>query len=366
MVVAAGTAERQAQKHRAGRGHAIDHRLDAKLFGVGPPFFVLQRVAVKAGGDPLIDRGLGQHVAGELLDREPIERHVGVQGVDYPIAILPDRAGIVVRVAVAVGVTRQVEPVARLPLAVMGRSQQPVDQTLVGSFALVGQKRLDLVDLRRDAEQIQTQPADQGHAVRLGRGANAFPRQSFEDERVDRISDERGVRCAGRGRPGDLGTSYRLERPVVALPPARRSERLIVGRGWRAAVDPAADRGNLLGRQSRAGILGGHGRNIVGAGDRLDEQAFATRPAHDRGAAIAPFDGQRHGIEPQARLLLVGPVAFETIFRQDRPHVARVIDRVVGLAGARPSGREQAQGQPPGSNGKGEPRHHSRNSGRAG
>ena len=38
-------------------------------------------------------RGVRQHVAGDLLDRELVERHVAVEGVDHPVAVLPHRCG---------------------------------------------------------------------------------------------------------------------------------------------------------------------------------------------------------------------------------------------------------------------------------
>ena len=37
--------------------------------------------------------GVGQQVAGELLEREPVERHVGVERVDDVVAVRPDGRG---------------------------------------------------------------------------------------------------------------------------------------------------------------------------------------------------------------------------------------------------------------------------------
>ena len=70
------------------------------------------------------ERGIGQQVAGELLDCEPVERHVAVEGVDHPIAIRPHLAVIVDVEAVRVGVARGVEPVAGAMLALMLRREQ--------------------------------------------------------------------------------------------------------------------------------------------------------------------------------------------------------------------------------------------------
>ena len=38
---------------------------------------VEHRHAVEAGGDALLERRAGEQVAGQLLDREPVEGHVG-------------------------------------------------------------------------------------------------------------------------------------------------------------------------------------------------------------------------------------------------------------------------------------------------
>ena len=70
MVVAAGAAHRQAEPD-GGRGlHAVDDGLDAPLFGNDAALGVDAVVAVEAGGDLLVEGGVGQHVAGDLLDRE--------------------------------------------------------------------------------------------------------------------------------------------------------------------------------------------------------------------------------------------------------------------------------------------------------
>ena len=60
----------RAEPDGARRVDAIDQRLPACLFDVDAAFLIEQRVAMEAGGDPLSRRGVGQHVAGELLDRE--------------------------------------------------------------------------------------------------------------------------------------------------------------------------------------------------------------------------------------------------------------------------------------------------------
>ena len=68
---------------------AINHGVEAVLQRIDAAFLVDHRVAVESGGDDLIGGGVGKEVPGELLDGELIERHVGVERIDHPIAPRP-------------------------------------------------------------------------------------------------------------------------------------------------------------------------------------------------------------------------------------------------------------------------------------
>ena len=113
---------------------------------------------MKAGGDRS-DRAsrLGSMSPANLLDGELVERHVGVQGADDPIAIGPDRARPVLFIAVRVGVAGQVEPAPRPALAVMGRGEQPIDEPLVGVGRRVVDEGVDLLRRGRQADQVERQ-----------------------------------------------------------------------------------------------------------------------------------------------------------------------------------------------------------------
>ena len=78
VAVAAGAGQRQAQPDGRGRVDAVDDVLDGVLLGDDAPFAVAAMVAVEAGRDLLVERRAGQQVAGELLDRELVERQVAV------------------------------------------------------------------------------------------------------------------------------------------------------------------------------------------------------------------------------------------------------------------------------------------------
>jgi hypothetical protein len=90
-----------------------------------------------------------------LLNGELVERKVAIERVDDPVAIAPSPgAGAIFFIAVAVGVARQVEPVAGPPLAVVRRSQQAVHQPLISVGAIVGEKIADLFGSGREAGEI--------------------------------------------------------------------------------------------------------------------------------------------------------------------------------------------------------------------
>ncbi len=212
VIVALGAADRQAQKDRARGGHAVEQRLDAVLLLIHAAFLVDHGVAMEAGGDFLIERGVRQQVASQLLDRELIERHVAVERVDHPIAVMPHHARIVIAKSVGVGIARGVQPVAAPALAVMRRSQQAIHKAVICIRTAVGEKGVDLRGRGRQSDQVQAQAADQRGAIGFGRGRQVFLIEAREHEPVDGIARPRCV--AHRGR---WGTHRNLERPVVAL-----------------------------------------------------------------------------------------------------------------------------------------------------
>ena len=95
VVVALSALHRQAQHRFSDSIHAVKHGLHAELLGVGPAFGVDHRIAQKAGRHTLLLSRARQQVTRDLLDHEPVVRHVRVQGVNDPIAIEPDLAWLV-------------------------------------------------------------------------------------------------------------------------------------------------------------------------------------------------------------------------------------------------------------------------------
>ena len=229
MVVAGGAAHRHAEPDRAHRVGAI-LGVDLGVLVVDDADFVGGDVAaLEAGGDALVERGVGQQVAGQLFDGELVERQVAIEGGDHPIAIGPDLAVVVDVDAVGVAVAGGVQPVAGAMFAVVRRGEVAVHHALVGVGRSVLEEGLDLGGLGRQAGGVERDAADQGAAIFGGRGREALLFELRQDETVDRIADPRGVLDGGR-----LGLDGRLEGPVF-LP-------------RRAAVDPAFEERDLRRR----------------------------------------------------------------------------------------------------------------------
>ena len=148
VAVAARAAHGQAHPG-GGRGFdAVDHVFDQILFGNRAALEVDHVVAIETGGDLVVRGGVGQQVAGELLDREAVERHVVVEGADHPVAPGPHVAMAVDVIAVGVGVAGEVEPLHGHALAVVRRGEQAVDLLLVGVGRFVGEEGVDFVRSR--------------------------------------------------------------------------------------------------------------------------------------------------------------------------------------------------------------------------
>ena len=122
VIVAAGAADRQPQPDRGRRVEPVDRVLDQELFGNDARLRELARwLRLKPVAMSWSSVGVGEQVAGQLLDRELVERHVAVEGVDHPIAPAPHVPLLVALVAVGVGIAGRIEPVGRHALAIARR-----------------------------------------------------------------------------------------------------------------------------------------------------------------------------------------------------------------------------------------------------
>ena len=221
VVVALGAADGAAEPHGGGRVHAIHERFVHRLVGIDTAFFVRHRVAVEAGRDflilgPLLVAALWQHVAGDLLDRELVERQIAVERVDHPVAILPDAAPVVLLVAVRVGVAGEIQPRTRPPLAVARRGQQAIDDAVVGVRRRVGEEGVELGGRRRKAGQVERDATEERRLRCVRRWRELFTFEPRQHEPVD-----------GRARPGRAPDGRELR-------PRRLHVRPVFGVGRRA------------------------------------------------------------------------------------------------------------------------------------
>ena len=118
---------------------------------IAPPSPLSRWLRLKPVAMCLIGGGVRQQIAGELLDGEVVERHVGVQRPHDPIAPDPLAGVAVLLKAVAVGIAGRIEPGQRHPLAIMLGLQQSIDQLFVSVGGGVGNECIDLRRRRRQA-----------------------------------------------------------------------------------------------------------------------------------------------------------------------------------------------------------------------
>jgi len=248
-----------------------------------------------------------------LLDDEPIERHVLVEGADHVVTIRRDVAVIVAMNAGRVGIAHQVEPVHGHPLAVVRRRQQRVDKSVVGVRACVRDERGHLLDRGGQADQVERQSPGQRRAIGLGGGGQADLLLTHGQQCVDRMGRRR--------RDWQRRALDGCKRPVI-LPRGTGS-------------NPLAQHLNLLPRELLACRRRRHPQGIVTACNACKQFALVGLARGDRLMIADRGRGARLGVEPQVgfALVLVGAVAGETILGQDRPDVAIELDRrLIGRA----------------------------------
>ena len=312
VIVTAGAAHGQAQPDRGGGLDPIHDIFHPVFLGNDSAFPISPVVAIEGAGDPLIQRGVRQHVACDLLDGEVVEGEIPVEGVDHPVAPAPHAALGIGLVAVGVGIAGGVQPTNGHALPVAGRVEQPVDGPLVRLTGRVLQKAVQVLPLGRKAGQVQRDPADERGRIGLGRRLQPGPFQTGQNESVDGIPDPLRV-ADGRGlRP--LGWT---ERPVV----------LPVG----ALIDPAPEELFLMIREALSRVARRHSGQAVRRVHPADEAA-PLRVSRKDGKAAAQI-GQSAVPRVQAQgthaLVLVRPVTGEALVRQDGPNVPVELDRRV-------------------------------------
>ena len=233
VVVALRATDGQAEPYRSDRVRAVDDLLEPPFLGVGAALGIRGRVAMKARGDKLVDVALRQEIARDLLERELVEGHVAVEGLNDPVPVAPGvRPEIVAAKAVAVRVAGEIQPVTGPLLGIVRGVQQAVDQSFVSFGTLVCEERLDICKLWRQSSQVEAQPPDQRVPRRPRSRLDALAFQPRQHESIYGVANPRLA--------DHLGKSRALDR---AVGPVRDFlDRLIGGgrlRPVRSAVDPS-------------------------------------------------------------------------------------------------------------------------------
>ena len=327
VVVTAAAANCEAKPRLARRLHPVDDRLDEPLLGDQSSLAVEPMVAIEAGGHDVVARGAGQHVSGELLHGELIERHVGIERPDHPVAPRPVGAAGVGLKAVAVGIAGGVEPFQRHPLAEVLAGQELLHILLVGVGRWVGYEGIDIGWQWRQPGEVDRQPPRERLAVGLGIRRKLRPLEPRKDEAVDRTATPRRIANRRHLRP-----FHPRERPVA----------LILG----PLLDPAVEDCGLRRRDRLAEMWRRHHDVGIGARNPGEKFTLVGLSRHDRPRPAAQFSGGVGGqIETQARLSLgiIGAVAGEAPVGEDRPHVAIERDPLAARIFGRPTagGHEQ-------------------------
>ncbi len=296
--VALGAADGQPHPDLSGRGDAVLDGGVAKLLVVGAALGVGHRVAVEAGGDELILRGHGQQVACQLQDSEAVERHVGVQRPDHPVAVRPDGAQSVLLIALGIGIAGQIQPDACPALPEVGRVEQLVHDLFVSFRGIVFEERLHQFRLRRQPGEIERYTANQRVAVGLLRWLQPLFFQTRQYEMIDRVARPTRVGNGGRIHPHG-----RLERPVPVV--------------LRAVVNPLFEQFDLTRAEPLA--VGRHGV-LLGLGSD-DDAAVGCVAGRDAGVTAGLAGGVLERIQPQVRLagVLVAAVAGQTLLEHHPP-----------------------------------------------
>ncbi len=265
----------------------------------------------------------GQFVGGELFEDEQVIRLVLVEAADHVIAISPGVEVIRVfalplDVPLGVAVAGRIQPVPAPSFPVVRRTEQPIDHFVESVGRVIFQEVLDLLPRRRQADQVEAGPAQQGSLVRRRVGLQSLFRQFGQYEIVDR-----------RFRPAAVGwvrngwLAHRLPSPMLF---AGINPGLLSGTGdarvGRAQLNPSHQIADLglgklfpLGRHLQVGVGVAHCRN---------EQAPVGIARYHAGAGLAPFEQAFAGVEQQTAfdLLRLLTVAFVAMVGEDRSNPA--------------------------------------------
>ena len=299
VIVAAGASDGEAHPHGCGSLRAVGHIFDAILFGDDSAFAAGAVIAIEPRSDLLVECGLGQQIAGELLGGEAVVRHVAVEGIDDPVAPAPHVPRAIGLVAVTVAIAGGFHPAVSHALAVPWRGEEPVNHGFVRAEGLVREKGVNVGGRGREAREIERDAADEDGFVGFGRRPKGFAFEAGKDKAVDRIlwpgsaldnwqgrslrwnEGPEGLPRHALGDPSANQLDFRGDQ--TGFTGARRRHALAVVRGRDAAQDFGLEAARTVGEiQSEVSlaigcvgavageaVLGENGANVVIEGDGL-------------------------------------------------------------------------------------------------
>ena len=265
-----------------------------------------------------------EHVAGELLLDEPVVRLVGVERADDVVAVRPGVGPrLVLVVAVRLAVVDDVEPVPRPALAVV-RARRAAGRP--------ASRRRRRPGRRRTRRPPRASAAGRSGRSRAGGSASAGrPRAtgvSPFSRSFARTKASIGLRTPAARRPraaGDRGPGERPERPPVGG--------VVVGAVARPLRPPGRSRSQdrrPAAAVSRGALRRHHPVLVLARRSSCTMQALGRLARDDRRPAVAPLEGVGLAVEPQAALLLVGPVAAQQCLARIGLTSPVEVDRPIG------------------------------------
>ena len=263
-------------------------------------------VAIERRRDPLVQSRIRQQISSQLLDRELVERHVAVERIDDPVAPPPHVSLAVGLVAIAVRVSRSLEPGKSHSLPVARRPQQPIDDLVVSVRRSVPDERVDLGEAGWQADEIKRNATNPRRSVSVRRRPQALSLEPFQHEGVNWIAYPPVIL-----HPRKVGTSRRHERPVLL--PAR------------PLLDPPPNDRNVPGAERLAPLR--HPTCRTGRGNAADHLAPRRVTRHNGKTFFTQSPlGPLFTIEAQTGHLLRRTVTGVALVREDRPNIAIEFD----------------------------------------
>ena len=310
VVVAARTADGEAEPDRAERAHTVHQVFGVELLGDASGLGIDAVIALEAGCNLLRKSRIGQQIASDLLDGELVERQVAIEGADHPIAPRPHLFSRIYLVAVRIGVAGGIEPVDGHALAVARRGEKAIDHLFIGVRRAVGQERIEFRERGRQTGQIQRHSPQQLPARGFRRRTEPFTFQTVQHETVYGVTRPTLQRHL-RQRRG----ARSHERPM-ALPRC-------------ALFDPPPDERDLSRRKRLvAAVSRRHTHSGIGGADAVEQFAAIRIAGNHRRFVPAHLPGTSFRIEPQVHFSsgFVGPVAQKAAVGQDGPDVAAEVN----------------------------------------